>query len=144
MSNTVTEYPSDEECKKINPSDENSKKEFIKKFSNVFFDSENNKQLQLVVFLSPCSETRKISSPINDNLEDSERFSVHIKIIKLLTNIVKLKLAYLSLFNEYRDIYNIKTDIPTYIIFKNGKEVARFESEYTTVSEIVNKYNSFV
>ncbi len=113
-----------------------------KRFSNVFFldDRTVDPSYFFAVFIGGPFNEPEYPDFIEDNLD--EVWPEFALIINILYNSVKnVRISFLQHDSDFIQKYNIKSQAPTFILFKNGKEIKRFDSEYTKISDLIIAYN---
>lgn len=148
MFKDVYDIISDQEGDTVDLNSQNSKNAFIAKHNDVIFDPLSSDKV-LAVFL-PGAEAggvalEDIEGKFNDCLEEDSKYYCFRTIVNVLYNTINVRLAYLSVFPEYVDKYNIDLNSPTVVLFNNKKEIQRYTFEQfkdgLTVSEIISKFN---
>lgn len=147
MFKNVYDIISDQEGDTIDVISQESKNAFIAKHNDVLFDPLSTK-LVIVVFLPASSYKKGIEGVFNDCLEDSYEFEYVKQLFYVLYNTINVRLAYLSVFPEYIERYNVSEKEPTVVFFKDTKELCRYNFDQLnndlTISNIVSKFNEYV
>lgn len=119
-----------------------SYKDVKMQFKNIFFndDVKVDPQYFYAVIINKPDPKTEINDLIEDNL--SEGFFGFISIINVAYNELKnVRITFLHNDENIAKKYNIKEGAPTFILFKNGKEIKRFDGLYTKISDLISAYN---
>jgi hypothetical protein len=123
--------------KKIKSVDEYN--QICKKYDFLFDDTFTNYEYSYIIFFPPKTHDPE-NKYYNDTLWDYWIQDVMGNTLVYLD--IPLRGAYLSARPDYIEKFNIKEkEIPTFILFKNGKEIKRFEGLYTKISDLISAYN---
>ena len=110
------------------------------KYSDVLFNGKIS-GYKYVLFVSPSDDRSQF---VSDNISKGQYSIFNNMIDELVKNTIPVVIAHISAVPEYREMYNIKNDVPTFILFKDGKEIKRFDSKYTKISELISSFNEFL